>query len=66
MQHDKDPELVLICQGSKKKYFSINNFLCIYLEHVAIVNSQGKVRTSGEIVSGLDFDYEIRSLSKTK
>ena len=38
--------------------------MCCDLEHVSIVNSRGKVRPKGETVSGLDFDYEVRSLGR--
>ncbi|CAF1062813.1 unnamed protein product [Rotaria sordida] len=46
IQHEKDADTVLICQGN----------------HINIVNSQGKPHTNRHILSELYFDYEIQSL----
>ncbi|CAF3519058.1 unnamed protein product [Rotaria sp. Silwood1] len=46
MQHEKDADTVFICQGN----------------HINIVNSQGRPHTNRQILSELDFDYEIQSL----
>ncbi|CAF1037309.1 unnamed protein product [Rotaria sordida] len=46
LQHEKDADTVLICHGN----------------NIAIVNSQGKPRTSRRTLSELHFDCEVRSL----
>jgi len=46
VQHEKDAEIVLICQGN----------------HISVVNSHGKIRPNRQIASELHFDHDIRSL----
>jgi hypothetical protein len=40
--------------------------MSIYLDHITIVNSQGKARSNRQTSSELNFDCEVRSLGKLK
>lgn len=64
VQHENDPDIVLICQNSKKKFCLNWLSSSVDLDRITIVNSNGKIRPKVEIASGLDFDYDVRSLSK--